>query len=234
MTRQLHLMVITFLLVSMNACIMANYQITAQDFLEKKAIGTFKDREVVRVVVLRYYNVTLGCRSGGGNGWLALVGLVNLMPGACQHESRDFIGTQMYVGVAMALHGNLEGKAIEFQEHIPSQGSVCVVTINEQIDDDFPYSEILSLVTLFTIPAYTTHRYILSYSLLDDFKTIKEYEYHITEKAIEGWGSWLLYPIMHRFWDEIKFNFSRHGPRASVIYETTNMFLREAHRDGIL
>ena len=63
MTRQLHLIALTFLLVSMNACIMANYQITAQDSSEKRAIGNFKDKEVVQVVVPRYYNVTLVCGS---------------------------------------------------------------------------------------------------------------------------------------------------------------------------
>jgi hypothetical protein len=140
----------------------------------------------------------------------------------------------MYQGVSVGFQSNSGGKAIEFIEHIPSQGLVCVVTLNKQINDDFPYSEILSLVTLFTVPSYTTHTYILNYSLFDDLKTIKEYEYHITEKAIKGWGSWLLYPIMYRFWDEIKFTFNEYGPRASVINETTNMFLREAHRDGIL
>ena len=111
---------------------------------------------------------------------------------------------------------------------------MCVVTINKQINDDIPYSEIFSLVTLFTVPAYTTHKYVLSYSLLFDFKTVKEYEYHITEKAIFGWVSWFLFPVMYPFWDDIKLNVNEYGPRASVVKETTKTFLLEAHRDGIL
>lgn len=236
MKRQLHLGLLAFLLAPMNACMIGNYKITAQESSEKKTIGALKDHETVQVVIPRYYRVELGCRGGGrgGGGWLDLIGLINLVPGSCKHEYRDFIGTQMHDGVSLALPDMPVGKSIEFIEHIRSQGLVCVVTINKQINDDIPYSEVLSLATLFTVPAYTTHKYVLSYSLLSDFKTVKEYEYHITEKAIFGRASWLLFPVMYPLWDDIKLNLPEYGPRASVIRETTKTFLREARRDGIL
>ena len=229
MKRQLHLVVLTFLFGSMNACMIANYQISAQDSSEKRAIWASKYDEAVSFVIPRYYRLEARCHSGE-RGWLGLIGL--LAP-SCE-EYRDFIGAQMHDGVLMALDNMPLGKPVEFIEHIRSQGVVSVVTLNEQINDDIPYSEILSLATLFTVPAYTRHKYVLSYSLLIDFKTVKEYEYHITEKAISGWVSWLLFPVMYPFWDDIKFNLTEYGPRAGVVREATKMFLREAHRDGIL
>lgn len=230
--RQLRLICLMFLFASMNACIIANYQITAQESSEKRAIGGSKGDEALQVVIPGYHIFETRCRSGrGGGGWIGLIG--GIVARSCE-ESRDFIGTQMYDGVSVALSDMPLGRPVEFIAHIRSQGLVCVVTVNKQINDDISYSELLSLATLLTIPAYTTHKYVLSYSVLFDFKTVKEYEYHITEKAIFGWGAWLLFPVMYPFWDEIKFNVTEYGPRASVVRETTKRFLREAHRDGIL
>jgi hypothetical protein len=92
---------------------------------------------------------------------------------------------------------------------------------------------------LFTVPAYTTRKYVLNYSLLLDFKTVKEYEYHIAEKAITGWVSWMLFPAMYPFWSDIEIGLRNdaggpHGPPASVFREITKTFLLEARRDGIL
>lgn len=227
--RPLHVILLIVMLTSMNACMIANYQVTAQESSEKRPIWTSRYDEVVQFVIPRYHRVESRCR-GGGRGWLALI---NVFGGSCREE-HDFIGTQVHDGLLMALDEMPLGKPAEFIEHIRSQGLVCVVTVNEQINDDIPYSELLSLATLFTVPACTTHKYILGYSLLFDFKTVKEYEHHITEKAISGWISWLLFPVMYSFWDDIKLNLTEYGPRASVIKETTKTFLREAHREGIL
>ena len=108
------------------------------------------------------------------------------------------------------------------------------VGINEPISEEASYGEILSLITLFTVPVYTTHTYVLNYTLLSDFKTIKEDEYQITEKAISGLVAWLLFPVMYPFWDDIKLNLNEHGPRASIVKKTTNAFLLETHRAGLL
>jgi hypothetical protein len=172
MKRQLHLVFLTFLLASMNACMIANYQITAQESSEKRAIWASKYDEAVHFVIPLYYRMEIRCRSGrGGGGWLGLLA-AGLLPRSCS-EYHDFIGTQMYDGVFMALDELPLGKPVEFTEHIASKGLVCVVTLNEQINDDTPYSEILSAMTLFTIPAHTTHKYVLSYSLFLDYKTVK-------------------------------------------------------------
>jgi hypothetical protein len=228
MKRQLHLIFLTFLLASMNACIMiANYQITAQESSEKTILASKYD-EAVHFVIPQYYKLVIRCRGGSG------IWLIGLFGGSCS-EYRDFIGTQMYEGVFMALEEMPLGKPVEFTEHIRSLGLVCVVTVDEQINDDIRYSEILGAVTLSVIPAYATRKYVLSFSLLLDYRTVKEYKYQITEKAIFGWFSSLLYPVMYPFGGDIKINLiPEYGPRAAVVRETTKTFLLEAHRDGIL
>lgn len=231
MTRQVHLVLLALLLLSMNACMIANYQITAQESSKKGTIGALKDDEVVQFVIPRYYKFETRCGGRGGGGWIGLVGTV---VGSSCREYRDFIGTETHDGVSMILQEMPLAKPVEFKEHIRSQGLVCVVTVNEQINDDIPYTEILSAVTLLTVPAYTTKEYILSYSVFWDSKPIKQYRYYITEKAIFGWISWLLFPAMYPFWDDVKLNLTEYGPRYSVIKETTKRFLGEAHRDGIL
>jgi hypothetical protein len=214
---------------SLNACMIANYQIAAQEPKEGRAnLATKYDDGPVYFVIPQYYRVHIGCRGG----------LIPLPNTDCR-EYRDFLGTQIYKGLSVALDEMPLGKQVEFTEHIRSQGLVCVVTVNEQLNADIPYSEILSLVTLSAVPAYTTRKYVLSYSLLLDFKTVKEYEYHITEKAVTGLVSWMLFPVMYPFWNDIKIDLRyefgpNDGPPASVIRETTKTFLLEARRDGIL
>jgi hypothetical protein len=224
----LRLLMLIALGASLNACMIANYQITAQEPKEGRAYLAAKyDDEPVYFVIPQYYRVHIGCRGGS-------------IPTASNcREYRDFLGTQIYKGMSVALGEMPLGKPIEFTEHLRSQGLVCVVTVNEQLNADTPYSEILSLVTLSTVPAYTTRKYVLSYALLLDFKTIKEYEYHITEKAITGLVSWILFPVMYPFWSDIEIDLTyefgpNDGPPASVIRETTKTFLLEARRDGIL
>ena len=229
--RQLQLIVLVALLMLMNACMIANYQVSAQESSEKMAVVASKDDEVVQFVIPRYYRFETRCRSGRGAGWIGLVGTV--VASSC-HEYRDFIGAETHDGVSMALQEMPLAKPIEFIEHIRSQGLACVVTVNEQINDDIPYGQILSAVTLLTVPVYTTKKYILSYSVLFDSKPVKQYRYHITEKAIFGWISWLLFPAMYPVWDDVRLNLTEYGPRFSVIKEATKTFLSEAHRDRIL
>jgi hypothetical protein len=117
------------------------------------------------------------------------------------------------------------------------------VTVAEQLNDDTPYSQILSMATLSVIPAYTTRKYVLNYSLLYDYKAVKEYEYHITEKAVTGLVSWLLFPVMYPFWRDIEMvqridartdAGPPNGAPSRLIREVTKTFLLEARRDGIL
>lgn len=236
---KLRLIVLTLLLVSMNACMIADYQITAQGAVEKGTIAALRDGEPVYVVIPRYSRTEIHCDSGGGGRNDLLIGLALLLlsssSSSCR-EYRDAIGVQMHDGVSMAIQDVRIGKLVEIVEHIPSQGMVCVVTVNEESSD---YSELFSAVRSFNIPAYATHTYVLSYAVLLDFNTLKEYEYHVTEKAISGLVSWLLFPVMYPIWDGIKMEMlglpaRAWGPPASVVSEITKTFLSEAHRDGIL
>ena len=231
----LHLMFLAFLLASMNACMIANYKVTGQESFEKTVLASKYD-EAVHFVIPRYYRMEIRCSRVGG-GWVGLIVSGVLGGGGSCKEYHDVIGTHMYDGVSMAIDELPLEKPAEFTEHIRSKGLVCVVTLTEQINDDIPYSEILSAVTLFTIPAYTSHIYVLSYSFLLDYKTVKEYEYHITEKALFGLASWLLFPVMYTVWDDIKVDINSrfaYGPRASVMRDITKTVLLEAHQDGIL
>jgi hypothetical protein len=223
----LRLLMLIVLGASLNACMISNYQITAQEPKEgRTSLASKDDDRPIYFVIPQHYRVHIGCKGNFP------------FPSTCR-EYPDFLGTQIYKGLSAALYDIPLGKPIEFTEHIWSQGFVCVVTVNEQLSADIPYSEILSLVTLFTVPAYTTRKYVLNYSLLLDFKTVKEYEYHIAEKAITGWVSWMLFPAMYPFWSSINVDLRsevgpKDGPPASVIREITKTFLLEARRDGIL
>jgi hypothetical protein len=229
----LHLIALAALMALMNACMIANYQVTAQESKEGRANLAAKHGDgPVYVVIPQYYRIQTACR-----GFFT-------PPESCR-DFREFLGTEIYQGISGALGEVPLGKPVEFTERIASQGLVCVVTVNEQLNSDTPYneySEILSAVTLFTVPAYTTRKYVLSYSLHLDFKPVKEYEYHISEKAINGWISWILFPVMYPFWSDIGIDLRyssatvmpTKGPPSSVIKELTKTFLREAQRDGIL
>ena len=218
----LHLIALAALMALMNACVIANYQIAAQEPKKGRTNLAAKDDDApVYFVIPRYYKVHIGCDFS-----------------TCS-EHRDFLGTQIYNGVSAAINEMPLGKPVEFTEHIQSKGLVCVVTVNE-LNDGATYSELLSAATLFVVPAYTTRKYVLSYSLLLDSKKAKEYELHIAEKAISGLVSWLLFPVVYPFWNDIKIGGIRyefgptHGPPDSVIREITKTFLLEARRDGIL
>lgn len=236
--RKLRLIFLILLLVQMNACMVVNYHITVQEPSEKGTTVVAKYDDSMHFVIPRYSRLELRCDTGPvGSGTVWWMDLIGLALSSCQ-KYRDVIGVQMHEGVSMALHDTPLGKPVELREHIGSQGLVCVVTVNEQGNDDIRYGEILSAMTFLIVPAYTTHKFVLSYSVLADFKAIKEYEYHVTENAISGWVSWMLFPVMYPFWDDIKMEvvreYGKYGPHASVVSRITKTFLSEAHRDGIL
>jgi hypothetical protein len=212
----LHLLMLIALGASMNACIVAKYQISAQESQEGRAKVAVNYDGPVYFVIPQYYRYIF---CGWGTPW-------------CKNQ-RDRLGTQMYHGVAVPLDETPLGKRVEFTEEIRSQGLVCVVSVEEQLTAETRYSEIFSLITVSVIPSYTTRTFVLNYSLLFDFKTVKEYQYHISEEAILGGVSWILYPLLYPFWDDIEIGLPYHGPRARVIREATRRFLIEAHRDGI-
>lgn len=221
----LHLVMLIVLIVSMNACMIANYQMVVRESNEERDYLALKYADPVYFVIPLYDRIT-HC------GWLQ----TRCHQRYRQHGDsyRDSLGIQIQSGVSVALDEMLPGKQVEFTEHIPSQGLVCVVTVENQLISDPSYSELLSAVTLFVVPSYTTRKYVLSYSLFLDFRKVREYQYDITEKSIMGIVSWMLSPVVYPFWRDIELNGPYHGPRARVIKEATRTFLLEAHRDGIL
>jgi hypothetical protein len=210
----LRLLMLIVLGASLNACMIANYPITAQEPKEGRAHLASKDDVPVYIVIPQYYKFHNCGR------WVS-------------RSCRDATGTQLEKGVSGALWEMPFGRQAEFTEHIPSQGLVCVVTVNEQpVTDAALYSELLSALTLGVLPLYATREYVLSYTVLFDFKTVREYQYNITRKAIRGVLSGVLVPFVYPFWgDEIAV--IHDGPDAKIIKGITSTVFLDTRRDGI-
>lgn len=148
-------------------------------------------------------------------------------------------GVNLEKGVSASLNDDKPfGRSAVFTEHIPSEGLVCVVILNEQpVADATTYIELLSALTMGLSPFYATHEYVLSYTLLLDSKTVKEYQYTIKKKAILGVLTGVLVPIVYPFWGDEIAMWQRGGPSqlsAKIVREITKKVLIEARRDGIL
>ena len=185
----LRLLMLIVLGASLNACIIATYQIAAQEPKEGRTNLTSKYDEAVYFVIPEYYKIYRCKRS--------------------RWTSEDCLGptgADLVKGVSASLNDDMPfGRPVEFSEHIPSEGLVCVVTLNEQpVAEVTLFTEFLTAVTLGLIPFYTTHEYVLSYTFLLDFKTGREYPYTIAKKAMSGHLTGVLVPVVYPFWgDEI-------------------------------
>ena len=217
----LQLLMLIVIGASMNACMIATYQIAAQEPKEGRTKLTSKYEGPVYFVIPEYYKI-YRCRRS-------------------QWTYEDCIGAtgqDLANGVSASLNDDMPfGRLAEFREHIPSEGLVCVVTVNEQpVADVTLYIDWLNALTLGLIPFYTTHEYVLSYTFLLDFKTVREYPYTIAKKSMSGPLTGVLVPAVYPFWgDEIAMPW--HGfsdLSAKTVREITKKFLIEARRDGIL
>ena len=155
----------------MNACMIANYQIAAQEPKEGRTKLTSKYDGPVYFVIPEYYKI-YRCK----------------IMTRTYEDCRGSTGIDLANGVSASLNDDMPfGKPVEFTEHLPSEGLVCVVTLNEQpIADVTLYIEWLNALTFGLIPFYTTYEYVLSYTFLLDFKTVREYQYTVAKKAMSG------------------------------------------------
>ena len=151
----LRLLMLVALGASMNACIIATHQIAALDPKEEKTnLASMYDGPVY-FVIPEYYKI-YRCSTGK---WSS-------------EDCHGPTGVNLEKGVSASLNDDKPfGRSAVFTEHIPSEGLVCVVILNEQpVADTTTYIELLSALTMGLIPFYTTHEYVLSYTLLLDFK----------------------------------------------------------------
>lgn len=220
----LQLLMLIVLGASMNACMIANYQITAQEPKEGRTNLTSKYDGPVYFVIPEYYKI-YRCK---------------IMTWTYE-DCRGSTGIDLANGVSASLNDDMPfGRPVEFTEHLPSEGLVCVVTLNEQpIADVTLCIEWLNALTFGLVPFYTTYEYALSYTFLLDFKTVREYQYTVAKKAMSGLLTGVLVPVIYPFWgDEIAmFDSYRGRPSqlsAKLVREITKAVLIEARRDGIL
>lgn len=208
----LYLLLFIVLLTSVNGCLVANYELSAPGQNKNTVTMARKDDGPMYLVIPQYYRFDI-CGTMGTN------------------RCRDRVGMNLEAGVRDAL-GRVPTIGYAFAEHIPLQGLACAVTLGEEYSD-ITNGEWFSLMTLLVVPAYTTHKYVVSYSVLLDYETIRVYKYDIEENAITGFLPWIVYPVMYPFWSNIEIGLNYHGPRADIIKQATMNFLVEAHRDGI-
>lgn len=185
----LQLLMLIALGAFMNACIIATHQIAALAPIEERPnLASMYDGPVY-FVIPEYYKI-YRCPTGRST----------------SEDCHGPTGTNLEKGVSASLNDDMPfGRSAVFTEHIPSEGLVCVVTLNEQPVADTTLSiELLSALTMGLIPFYTTHEYVLSYTFLLDLKTVREYQYTIAKKAMLGVLTGVLVPVVYPFWgDEI-------------------------------
>jgi hypothetical protein len=219
----LRLLLLIVLGASMNACIIASCQIAAPEPIQRRTNLASKYDGPVYFVIPEYYNMY---RCGLG---------------FATHACRGTAGIQMEKGVSVALDEMPLGRSAVFTEHIPSEGLVCIITVNQQPTTYVTQAtfnidllkELLSLITLGMSPIPITEEYVLSYTLLLDSETVRKYQYNITRKSIWGLLTGVIVPVVYPFWgDEIALYHD--GPNAKAIREITKTVLLKARRDGIL
>jgi hypothetical protein len=218
----LQLLILIVLGASMNACIIATHQIAAPEPIEERTNLAPKYDGPVYFVIPEYYKI-----------YRCKIGFMTT------EDCHGPTGTNLEKGVSAALNDDMPfGRLAVFTEHIPSEGLVCIVTLNEQPDADATlYMEVLSGLTMGLSPFYATHEYVLSYTFLLDFKTVREYQYTITKKAIGGVLTGVLVPVVYPFWGDEIAMFDRGGPSklsAKIARGITRTVLLDARRDGIL
>ena len=220
----LHLLMLIALGASLNACMIANYQIAAQELKKGRTNLMSKYDGPVYFVIPEYHKI-YRCKISA---WT-------------YEDCHGPTGTDLAKGVSASLNDDMPfGRSAVFTEYIPSEGLVCVVTLNEQpVADVTLYIHWLNVLTMGLIPFYTTHEYVLSYTFLLDFKTGREYPYTIAKKSMSGPLTGVLVPVVYPFWgDEIALirrgGYGYRDLSIKIVREITKTVLIEARRDGIL
>ena len=195
-----HLIALAALVASMNACMIATYQIAAQEPKEGRTKLTSKYEGPVYFVIPEYCEI-YRCK-------------------IARFDYEDCLGPtgeDLKNGVASSLNDDMPfGRPVEFREHIPSEGLVCVVILNEQpVAGITGFIEFINVLTLGLIPFYTTHEYVLSYAFLLDFKAVREYQYTIAKTSMEGFLTGVLVPVVYPFWGDEIAMFRRGGQQVS-------------------
>ncbi len=192
----LQLLMLIVLGTSMNACIIATHQIAALDPIEERTNLTSKYDGPVYFVIPEYYKIYRCWTSN-----------------ATSEDCPSPTGTNLEKGVSASLNDDMPfGRSAVFTEHIPSEGVVCIVTLNGQpVADATYYIQFLSALTMGLIPFYATNEYVLSYTLLLDSETVRKYQYTITKKALLGLLTGVLVPVVYPFWGDEITMFERGG-----------------------
>lgn len=207
---------------SLNACMIATYQLSIPEPIERRTNLASKHDGQVYFVIPEYYKL-YGCG------------------GFATRTCRSRLGIQLEKSVSISLDEMAFGSSnAVFTEHISSKGLVCIITVNQQpstyvtnatFNSDL-LKELLLLVTLGMSPVPITQEYVLSYTLLLDSETVRTYHYNITRKSIWGLLTVVIVPVMYPFWgDDV--TMYHDGPSAKIISEITKTVLLDARRDGI-
>ena len=199
------------LLASMNVCTVAKYDLALRETTQRNDVVPSSYGGPVYFVIPNWIKIE---RCGWGG----------LTP--CLNSTGDRLGR----GVRNGLHG-MPFKLIDSLT-IPPDGLACVVRL-EQADPKTTYSELVSLATLYVLPAYATRKYVLTYALFRDKKEIITYKYDITERALMGLLTWVLAPVVP-FSKDIHMGFYADGPLSGVIEDATTSFVEsEAKPSGV-
>lgn len=121
---------------------------------------------------------------------------------------------------------------------VPKNGLYCIISVNtieKSVASDF--FELLSVGTLTIIPYYdTSKRFRIRYELYQDGKFKRQYQYEIEQTTFQ----WILSPFITVWRSEpgnkfstLRTNQGEYGDLTELITSTTELFLQDAHQDGI-
>ena len=201
------------LLASMNACTVAKYDLALRETTQRNDVVSSSYGGPVYFVIPIWIKIER-CGWGGQT--------------PCLNSTGDRLGRGVRNGL-WPLHG----KPLKLIDSLttPPDGLACVVRL-EQMDPKISTSELVSLATLFVVPAYTTREYVLSYAVFRDKKEVITYRYAIKETALSGLLTWILAPIVP-FSKDIHMGFYSDGPLSGVIKDATTSFVEsEAKASG--
>jgi len=202
------------LLASINACTVAKYDLALLETTQRNDVVPSSYDGPVYFVIPNWIKIE---RCGWGG----------LTP--CLNSTGARLGRGVRNGL-WPLHGT-PFKLIDSLT-IPPDGLACVIRL-EQADPKITSSELVSLATLFVLPAYTTRKYVLSYALFRDKREIITYRYDITETALSGLLTWVLAPVVP-FSKDIHLGGWAPGPLSGVIEDATTRFIEsEAKPSGV-
>lgn len=208
---------VLFVSTSTTACAIAKYDLVRDKAPEESTGDTVAYDPPMSFIIPRYYIMH----------WCGKFGTT---------PCRDLAGEQLYNGVGAALSDAGMGQG-NFVEHLPTTGLACFVTVKQESPEDYT-SRLWSMATAFIVPAYTRREYVLSYDVYFDAKKMREYRFHITEKALNGLIMWLFAPTVLILQDatigQEPGTRGSSGPMAYAVHKATGQFLQDAFRDGFL